>query len=66
MMLKGPFRELIPVEAQVNIKLPLEAKVTGVKLLVSGQKPKFKIKDGRVSLKVPRILDHEIVALDLV
>jgi hypothetical protein len=65
MMMKGPFRELIPVDSQVNIKIPPGAKVTGVKLLVSGQKPKYKIKEGRVSLKVPQIKDHEIVALDL-
>jgi hypothetical protein len=65
MMLKGPFRELIPVEAQVNIKIPPGVKVKGVKLLVSGQKPKFRIKEGRVRLKVPQIHDHEIVALDL-
>jgi hypothetical protein len=65
MMLKGPFRELIPVQAQVNIKIPPGTKVSGVKLLVSGQKAKYKIKEGRVSLKVNQILDHEIVALDL-
>ncbi|GAB3919150.1 alpha-amylase family protein [Larkinella terrae] len=64
MMMKGPFRELIPVEAQVRIQVPAGAKVTGVKLLMSDQKPKYESKDGRVTMNVPRILDHEIVALD--
>jgi hypothetical protein len=66
MMMKGPFRELIPVEAQVSVQVPAGAKVLGVKLLMSDQKPKFEIKNGKVTVTVPRILDHEIVALDLV
>ncbi|QMW04383.1 alpha-amylase family protein [Spirosoma foliorum] len=65
MMMKGPFRELIPVEAQVSIAVPSGAKVTGVKLLMSDQKPKYELKGGKVTVSVPKILDHEIVALDL-
>ncbi|WP_420150981.1 alpha-amylase family protein [Spirosoma sp.] len=65
MMMKGPFRELIPVEAQVIINVPAGAKVTGVKLLMSDQKPKFESKGRKVTVSVPRILDHEIIALDL-
>lgn len=65
MMMKGPFRELIPVEAQVVVQVPAGANVTGVKLLMSNQKPTFEVKGGKVTVAVPRILDHEIVALDL-
>lgn len=65
MMMKGPFRELIPVEATVVIQVPKGAKVTDVKLLMSEQKPKFDMKGGKVTVFVPKILDHEIVALDL-
>ena len=65
MMLKGPFRELIPVDAQVSVRVPAGATVTGVKLLTSQQTPKFDVRDGRVTVAVPRIADHEIVALDL-
>ncbi|RRA97648.1 alpha-amylase family protein [Larkinella rosea] len=65
MMMKGPFRELIPVEAQVSVPVPAGAKVTGVKLLMSDTKPKFELKDGKVLVTVSKILDHEIVALDL-
>ena len=66
MMMKGPFRELIPVDAQVTIKVPDNKKVTGVSLLMGGSKPAFTNKEGMITLKVPQILDHEIVALDLV
>lgn len=65
MMMKGPFRELIPVSTDVSIKIPENTKVTGVQLLLSEQKPKFTIKNGSVNLSVPQLLDHEIVALDL-
>ena len=65
MMMKGPFREFIPVKADVSIKIPENAKVTGVQLLLSDQKPKYTINNGKITLSVPEILDHEIVALDL-
>ncbi len=65
MMMRGPFRELIPVTAQCSLQLPAGAKVTGVQLLMSGQKPAYEIKDGRINVTVPQITDHEIVALDL-
>ncbi|MBC3788594.1 alpha-amylase family protein [Spirosoma utsteinense] len=65
MMMKGPFRELIPVAAQVGIRVPAGAKATAVKLLMSGQTLPVDLKDGVVTVSVPRILDHEIIALDL-
>jgi len=65
MMMKGPFRELIPVDVQVSIRIPAGSKVEGVQLLVRGQKPQFEINDGMVHLTVSLIPDHEIVALDL-
>jgi Hypothetical glycosyl hydrolase 6/Beta-galactosidase trimerisation domain len=65
MMMKGPFRELIPVDAQVEIKIPDSLKVNQVQLLMSRMKPVFNVIDGFVKLNVPQIFDHEIVALDL-
>jgi hypothetical protein len=65
MMMKGPFRELFPVDAKVSIKIPDNKKVTGVHLLMSGTKPAFENKEGRITLNVPKIADHEIVGLDL-
>jgi len=66
MMMKGPFRELFPVDATVDIQIPENKKVTGVQLLFSNQKPAYEIGGRRVSLNVTGIADHEIVALDLV
>ncbi|MEX2231996.1 MAG: alpha-amylase family protein [Cyclobacteriaceae bacterium] len=65
MMMKGPFRELIPVSAEVSIRSPKGSKVTGVQLLVSEQKPKYTINGDVVTVQVPKILDHEIVGIDL-
>ncbi len=65
MMMKGPFRELIPVDVEVSVTIPQGPKVEGVQLLVRGEKPQFEIKEGVVSLAVPRIHDHEIVMLEL-
>ncbi|HMF73752.1 MAG TPA: alpha-amylase family protein [Flavitalea sp.] len=65
MMMKGPFREFIPVEAKVSVKVPQNATVTGVRLLMSDLNPKFEVSNGTVTLAVPKIVDHEIVALDL-
>jgi len=66
MMMKGPFRELLPVSAEVKIRTPKDSKVTGVQLLVSEQKPEYKVVGDVVALSIPMILDHEIVAIDLV
>ena len=65
MLMKGSFRELLPTSANVSIKIPDKKKVNAVHLLMAGTKPAFQNKAGRITLKVPQILDHEIVALDL-
>ncbi len=65
MMMKGPFRELIPVAAEATIKIPKDTKASGVHLLVSGQKPAFEMKGDKIVLKVPQIFDHEIIGIDL-
>ncbi len=64
MMMKGPFRELIPVAAEVRIKTPKGSKVTAVHLLVTEEKPEYKMSGDVVSLKIPNIWDHEIIAID--
>ena len=67
MMMKGPFREFIRIgEQKLQIKTPRNTKVKKIHLLVSGTSPDYKTKDDIVSLTVPSILDHEVVALDLV
>ena len=65
MMMKGPFRELIPVDAEVTIKIPTDAKLTGVHLPIRQKDPLYTLKDGRVTLTINQVLDHEIVGLDL-
>ncbi|HET9279427.1 MAG TPA: beta-galactosidase trimerization domain-containing protein, partial [Flavitalea sp.] len=66
MLMKGSFRELLPIHADVSIRIPDNKKVKGVHLLMSGNKPSFENKNGRIQLNVPQILDHEIVAVDFV
>ena len=65
MMMKGPFRDLFPVDASVAIQIPKDKKVTNVRLLFSETAPKYEIQGSKISLHVPEIIDHEIVALDL-
>lgn len=66
MMMKGPLRELIPVgEQKLQIRLPEGKRPSKVHLLVSGQSPRTEESKGILSLTVPSILDHEVVAIDL-
>jgi len=66
MMMKGPFRELIPItEQKVRVRLPEGKKARKVQLLVSGRSPRVEESAGHLALTVPSILDHEVVAIDL-
>ncbi|MBG0858986.1 MAG: beta-galactosidase trimerization domain-containing protein [Bacteroidales bacterium] len=66
MMVKGPFRELIPVSARVSIKIPPgDMKADTVQLLISGKKVPAEILNDRVFLTVPQIFDHEIIGIDI-
>ena len=66
MMMKGPIREFIPVGPQeVVVRLPEGATARKVQLLVADQVLPVKQAGGRLSLTVPSILDHEVVAMDL-
>jgi hypothetical protein len=65
MMMKGPFRELIPVGAQhIRVRLPEGKRVTAVKLLAQEIRPEITTSPGVLELTVPTVLDHEIVAID--
>jgi Hypothetical glycosyl hydrolase 6/Beta-galactosidase trimerisation domain len=67
MMMKGPLREFLPVPPQqVSIRLPEGKKSRGVKLLASGQTPRVQQTGGVIRLTIPSIVDHEVVAIDLV
>jgi len=65
MMMRGPIRAAMPVgEQRVRIKLE-GAKPAGVHLLVSGQSPRADESGGYLTVTVPSILEHEVVAVDL-
>jgi len=67
MMMKGPFRELLPLgEQSVSIKIPTYKNVGKVKLLVSNEEPKYDISNGVLKVDIDRILDHEVIALDFI
>jgi hypothetical protein len=65
MMMKGPFRELLPVDTEVSIKIPDNDKLTGVHLPMREKDPPYTFKNGIVTLTVSQIFDHEIIGLDL-
>jgi hypothetical protein len=66
MMMKGPFRELIPIrEQKVRVRLPAGKKPKKVHLLVSGKLPHVDKGNGFLDVLVPSILAHEVVAIDL-
>lgn len=66
MLMKGPIRELIPVgQQQVRIKLPAEMTMRQVRLLKLDQIPHYTLTNGYLTVNVPSILDHEVVAVDL-
>lgn len=64
-MMKGPLSELLFVDARVSIKIPENKRVTGVTLLMGKSKAAFENKKGFISLRVPGIANHKIVAPDL-
>ncbi len=66
MMMKGPFRELIPVgEQRVVVRLPVGEKARKVQLLVAGREVPIEQDGARLTVVVPSIRDHEVVAIDL-
>jgi hypothetical protein len=66
MFMKGPLREMVPLMNQeVSIRLPEGARPRGVRLLAAGARPDIRQRDRVLSLRVPSILDHEVIAIDL-
>jgi hypothetical protein len=66
MMMKGPVRELIPIgEQKVRVRLPDGHHARRVRLLAAGTNPRIQHGNAELTITVPSILDHEIVAIDL-
>jgi hypothetical protein len=66
MMMKGPVRELIPIsEQKVRVRLPDGTRAKRVRLLTAEKSPRVEHSGQYLSVTVPTILDHEVVAIDL-
>ena len=66
MMMKGPLREVIPSPPQkVRIHIPAGRGVRKVHFLVSGKKAAYRQQGGVISVDVPPVGLHEVIALDL-
>jgi hypothetical protein len=65
MMMKGPVRELIPSPPQrVRIRIPQDSRVASVRLLVRGERPRYRTSGSAIEIEVPPIELHEVVAID--
>ncbi|MFN0118915.1 MAG: hypothetical protein ACKV2V_00270, partial [Blastocatellia bacterium] len=65
MMMKGPIREIIPVGAQqARLRVPAGRRVKKAQFLVSGASPVWNQTGDAVSVTVPAIELHEVIALD--
>jgi hypothetical protein len=66
MLMKGPLREMIPIGPQrVRIRLPEGTRAKKVQLLTAGTSLRVE-EDRRVlTLTVPSVEGHEVIAIDL-
>ena len=66
MMMKGPVREILPIGSQhVRVRMPRGLHPEQVRLLTAGTQPAFDVTDGVVSMTVPSIDVHEVIAIDI-
>jgi hypothetical protein len=66
MMMKGPLREAIPIgPLKAVIRLPQGARASKVQLLTAGAVPRVDQANGVVTVTVPSVDVHEIIAIDL-
>jgi hypothetical protein len=65
MMMKGPIRELIPIgEQQVRLRLPARTRARNVRLLAADKTLRAEQAGQYLSVTVPSILDHEVIAVE--
>jgi hypothetical protein len=66
MLMKGPVRELIPVgEQKVLFRLPDGLQAKKIRLLAADRTPHVRRDGSKLTITVPMILDHEVVAIDV-
>ncbi len=65
MMMKGPLRETIPVgPLTVQIRLPQGARPAKIQLLTAGSTPRATTSGGVITVTVPSVELHEVIAID--
>jgi hypothetical protein len=65
MMMRGPFRDLLPVGAQeVRVRLPEGVRAGQVWLLKSGETLRIVEEDGCLVATIPGIVDFEVIAIE--
>ncbi|HEX8712301.1 MAG TPA: hypothetical protein VF730_10545, partial [Terracidiphilus sp.] len=66
MAMKGPYRAFFPVGAQtVTLNLPEASKATQARLLAADTMVPVEHNGSVLTVRVPSVLDHEVVAIDL-
>jgi hypothetical protein len=66
MMMKRPLREVIPIgPLTVRVRLPEGARAGKVQLLTAGTSPRVDAAAGTLTVTVPSVEVHEVVAIDL-
>jgi hypothetical protein len=66
MMMKGPLREAIPIgPLRVRVRLPDGAQAKKVQLLTAGTIPRVQPADRVLTVTVPSVDVHEVIAIDL-
>lgn len=66
MAMKGPFREILPVgPLEVRIALPTDTKPRQVRLLSTGTTVQPAVSSSTLTITIPRVDVHEVVAIDL-
>ena len=66
MMMKGPVREVIPVgPLTAKIRLPAGTRAAKVQLLTAGTTPRVQESSGVLTVTVPSVDVHEVIAIDL-
>jgi hypothetical protein len=65
MMMKGPLREVIPIgPLKARIRMPDGARARKVQLLTAGAIPRVESAAGTITVTVPSVDVHEVIAID--
>lgn len=66
MMMKGPLREILPTgPLQVRVRVPADTKAASVRLLTAGVTPRVDRRGTTLTVSIPSVEVHEVVAIDL-